>query len=97
MVAERSPTERSELETSQSRKRGPMARSEGTPMSDRDVRALREQLADAAAEVGQFEAKLQAAMASAVAAAAAPNQGAVVGLDKFPLAASPLLLATHEK
>ena len=32
-----------------------------------------------------------------VAAAVAPNKGPVVDLDKFPLAASPLLLATHEE
>ena len=32
-----------------------------------------------------------------VAAAAAPNKGPVVELDKFPLAASPLLLAKHEE
>ena len=41
--------------------------------------------------------KCQHNLTERVAAAAAPNQGAVVHLDKVPLAASPLLPATHEK
>ena len=41
--------------------------------------------------------KCQHNLIERVAAAVAPNKGPVVDLDKFPLAASPLLLATHEE